>query len=201
MSFDYLPLGEVLNHLAGSEPTPGGGTASALAGATSCALSEMVLGLTLGREKYAAAQAELAPLLPDARALRAEFLRLADADSAAYEGFVRAMKLPKGNQDEADARRRAMQQAAFRAAEVPLHTAQAAVEALRIAERCAKLGNTNARSDSVVAALLAWTCFHGARLNVLANLASCEPKQAEQLRAQLAPLEPRAEHLLAAARA
>lgn len=201
MSYAFLPFDEVLNHLASREPAPGGGTASALAGAMSCALSEMVLGLTLGRERFAAAQAELAPLLPEARALRAELLRLADEDAAAYRGFARAAKLPKATPSEAEARRRATQHAALRAAEVPLRTAEAALEALRVAERCAKLGNPNARSDAAVGALLAWSCFDGARRNVLANLPSCAAREAEQLRARLAPLEARGGELLALARA
>ncbi|MCA1813747.1 MAG: cyclodeaminase/cyclohydrolase family protein [Halobacteriales archaeon] len=201
MSWGSLPFENVLDHLASPAPAPGGGTASALSGAMSCALSEMVLGLTLGREKFAGVEAELAPLVPQVRALRADLLRLADADSAAYEGFVRAMKLPKATQPEQAERKRAIEQAALHAAEVPLRTAQAAVEAARIAERCAKLANPNARSDAVVAALLAWSCFEGARRNVLANLPSMEPKRAEQLRAQLAPLEPEADRLLARARA
>jgi len=114
---------------------------------------------------------------------------------------VRALKLPKATPSEQEQRKVALQQAAQHAGQVPLHTAQAALEALRIAGQCARLGNPNAKSDSVVAALLAWSCFHGARLNVLANLPSMEPKQAEAFRAQLLPLDARAEELLAAARA
>lgn len=181
MSFGPLPLESFLDRLAGTEPTPGGGTASAVAGALACALAELVLGLTLGREKFKAAEPELAPLLSRARAMRAELLRLADEDSRAYEGFVAAARLPKATPQEQAARRAAMAEAALRAAEVPLRTQGLAVEALRVLGACARLGNPSARSDAEVGSLLAWSAAHGARANVLVNLPGLgdEPKAAD----------------------
>lgn len=202
MSWSPLPLEGWLDRLASKEPTPGGGSAAAVAGATACALGEMVLGLTLGREKFAAVEAQLAPLLPEFRELRAEFLRLADQDSAAYDAFMAAVRLPKATPAEQEARKAAMQQAAKRAAEVPLHTAQAAVEALRRLALVARLGNPNARSDAVVGAMHAWTAYHGARLNVLANLDGLgDPSSAAQFRRDLDHLAKEAEGLLGEARA
>lgn len=201
MSYGPLPIEGFLDRLASHEPTPGGGTAAALAGATASALAEMVLQLTLGREKFKDAEPQLAPLLPDARELRAEFLRLADEDSRAYEAFVAAGRLPKGTSAEQDARKAAMQRAALWAAEVPLHTAQAALEALRILAKLARLGNPSARSDALVGAWHAWAAFQGGRLNVLANLDSLgDASRSARFRAELERLGKEAEALLAEAR-
>ena len=201
MSFAPLPLEGYLDKLAGREPTPGGGTAAAVAGATAAALAEMVLGLTLGRAKYAAVEPELAPLLPRARALRATFLRLADDDSAAYDGFVQAGRMPKATPEEQAARDAAMRAAALRASEVPLATAQRSVEALEVLAALARKGNPNARSDAVVGALHAWVAYQGARLNVEANLPGLgDPARAQALQGELAQLGKRAEALLAEAR-
>jgi formiminotetrahydrofolate cyclodeaminase len=201
MSLGPLPLEAYLDRLASTAPAPGGGTAAAIAGATGAALAEMVLGLTLGREKYASVQARLEPLLPDARALRDEFLRLADEDARAYEAFVRAGKLPKASPEEQAARKAAMQHAALGAAEVPLRTARAAVEALRVLAPIAKLGNPNARSDAIVGAWHAHAAYQGARLNVLANLDGIgDAAKAAQLRAEVEALGKDAEAFLAEAR-
>jgi formiminotetrahydrofolate cyclodeaminase len=201
MHFGALPLEGLLDRVASAEPTPGGGTASAVAGALGCALCEMVLGLTLGRPKFAAEEGRLAPLLPDARELRAEFLRLADEDSRAYAAFVEAARLPKGTPAEQGARSAAMRRAARRAAEVPLRTAECAVEALRIAAALGQHANPSARTDALVGALLAGSAFQGARRNVLANLDGMgDPALAQQMRGQLDTMGKLAEALLADAR-
>jgi formiminotetrahydrofolate cyclodeaminase len=201
MGFAALPLEAYLDRLASKDPTPGGGTASAIAGASACALGEMVLGLTLGREKYAAVQAELAPMLPDLTALRLEFLRLADEDSRAYASYMEAMRLPKGNAQEQEQRTLAMRRAARRAAEVPLRTAAASVEASRRLAVLAAKGNPNARSDAIVGALHAWTALQGATLNVQANLDGMgDAALAQAMRRDLERFTKEAEDLLARAR-
>lgn len=198
MSFGPLPLEGYLDRLASKEPTPGGGTASAVAGATACALGEMVVGLTLGKEKFASVEAQLAPLVAEFRELRDEFLRLADRDSAAYETYMAAARLPKASPAEQAARKDAMQRAAAGAAHVPLLTAQAAVETLHRLALVARLGNPNARSDAVVGALHAWTAFQGARLNVLANLDGLgDAAKAAELQSEVDRLAKEAEGLFA----
>ncbi|HEV8359822.1 MAG TPA: cyclodeaminase/cyclohydrolase family protein [Candidatus Thermoplasmatota archaeon] len=194
-----LPLENVLDHLASAEPTPGGGTAAALAGATGAALAEMVLGLTLGKDKFKDREATLAPLLPQARNFRALFLSLADQDSAAYEGFVRAMRLPKATPAEQAARKAQLQGAALVATEVPLATMRAAAGLLAVLQSVAQLGNPNARSDAWVGAHFAWVAFEGGRLNVQANLDQLLPEHAARIRAEVAELAKRAEALHAGA--
>ena len=45
-------VSEFIESLASDAPAPGGGSASALMGATGAALAAMVANLTLGKEKY-----------------------------------------------------------------------------------------------------------------------------------------------------
>ena len=44
---------EFLAELSSKKPTPGGGGAAALGGATGVSLGQMVINLTLGKKKYA----------------------------------------------------------------------------------------------------------------------------------------------------
>src|SRR5438105_2580519 len=53
---DAVPIGAFLDRVAEASPTPGGGTAAAVAGALAAALASMVANLTLGKKKYAMSQ-------------------------------------------------------------------------------------------------------------------------------------------------
>jgi len=125
---EYLkePLKAYIDALASGEPTPGGGSAAALVGALGAALNSMVANFTVGREKFAAVEAEVRGLLEQSERLRAELQRLTQADTEAYGQYAAASKLPRNSDEEKAARAAAMQQALRAAAEVPRAAAAAA---------------------------------------------------------------------------
>ena len=65
-----MSLTKFLEKLATKEPVPGGGGASALAGAIGVALGNMVGSLTVGKKKYAAVEAEIIELNAKAEEVR-----------------------------------------------------------------------------------------------------------------------------------
>lgn len=172
--FSRLSVAEFLGAIAAQTPTPGGGTAAAVAGAMGAALAEMVAVLTLSKEKYAAAHDAMRPIAEAAPLVRAEFLALAREDSEAYDEVVGARKLPKETDEEKAERSRRIASANHRAAEVPMRTARAAVRLLAALPELAEKGNPNAASDVGAAALLLDACVEGALLNVGINLAGVE---------------------------
>lgn len=157
--------------VAGSAPVPGGGSVSALAGQLAAALAQMVAGLTVGRKKYAAVEAEMASLAKEAVALSARLGSLVQEDADAYALVSAAYRLPSDG-EAAAAREAAIQLALVKAAEVPLETARACSDVARLAAVCAARGNTNAVSDAGVAALLAEAACRGAAYNVGINVAA-----------------------------
>jgi glutamate formiminotransferase/formiminotetrahydrofolate cyclodeaminase len=161
-----------LERIAASTPTPGGGSASAICGALSAALSRMVANLAVGKPGYEHTQADLSQVDTRGIELQGRFLALASEDADAYDAVVAAMRLPKASDDERAARREAMQSAYQRAAQVPMETIGAALEALEIAALAAERGNRSAITDAGVAALLAEAAMRGAALNVRVNLAA-----------------------------
>jgi formiminotetrahydrofolate cyclodeaminase len=192
-----LPLSDLTARLASREPIPGGGSASAIAGAMGAALVGMVAELTVGRRDALAHAAEIEPIRDEAARLRAELLGLAEADAAAYEAVVRARRLPRGVDEEAEVRRAAIATATRGATEAPLRIARTAASVLELAHRLAPIGNPNAASDAGVAALLAAAAVRGAALNVRINLpylAADDPLRA-QAPGELAGLETRAAQL------
>jgi len=171
-----------LARLASDSPTPGGGSAAALAGAMGAALVVMVCNLTIGRDKFKEVESELRLVHAEATKLESAMSSLVRRDAEAYAGFVDAMKLPKATDAEKAARKRAMGEAAVRAAEIPLETMRVALEVMRLAVVVATKGNPHAASDGAVAALLGRAALRSADMNVRINLPSV---QDETLRAKM----------------
>jgi glutamate formiminotransferase/formiminotetrahydrofolate cyclodeaminase len=162
--------------VAGPTPAPGGGSVAAHAGALAAALAQMVAGLTVGRKKYAAVEAEMKEIALKAAALVNELSSLGPKDAAAYTVVMAAYKLPGETEADAAAKKRHIDDALMGAAEVPLETARACVRVLELAQAVATRGNTNAVSDAGVAALLAHAACRGAIYNVRINVASLDDK-------------------------
>ncbi|HZO26216.1 MAG TPA: cyclodeaminase/cyclohydrolase family protein [Chloroflexota bacterium] len=176
-----LRVEEFLGRLASGDPTPGGGSASALAGALGASLVSMVCNLTLGRERYASFEVDARALQAEADALRMRLQRGIDEDAAAYDGVMATYRLPRGSDEEKAARSAAIQKATQAAALVPLALAEAGATVIDLAERALGKTNPNAASDLAVAALLGVAALDGAAANVEINLVSLkdEPAKAE----------------------
>jgi formiminotetrahydrofolate cyclodeaminase len=165
-------LGGYLDALAAATPAPGGGSAAGVAGAMGAALVEMVAGLSLAKSDAAGAEHSglQRTALERARSARVELLQLADDDAVAYGGFMEALRLPKGSDDERAARTAAISAAAQRAAEVPLATLRATVAVAEAARSILDKSLLAAASDLEVAARFARASGESAAENVEANL-------------------------------
>lgn len=155
-----------IDQLAGGAPTPGGGSAAALAGTLAAALVAMVARLTVGRKAYAAVDAQARAIVEEAEQLRGELRRLVDEDAAAYEGVSLAYKIPK----DVPGRAHALDEALLAAARPPAEVVKRARRLLALAQTIEQIGNKNAVSDARVAGMLAKTAIDGATENVNANL-------------------------------
>ena len=171
-----VSLSGFVSSVASSTPTPGGGSVSAHVGALAAALAQMVAGLTVGRKKYAAVDAEMKQIGLDAADLGNELAALVEADARAYTAVSNAYKLPKEPDDAAVRRTEAITEALLGASRVPLDTARACARVAELASAVAVKGNTNAVSDAGVAALLAEAACRGAAYNVRINIAALEDK-------------------------
>jgi glutamate formiminotransferase/formiminotetrahydrofolate cyclodeaminase len=162
--------------VASSAPTPGGGSVAAHVGALAAALTQMVAGLTAGKKKYAAVDAEMREVSLRAAALVNELSALVARDAAAFSEVSTAYKLPADTADATARKEKAVTKALLAAAAVPLDTARACAHVAELAVTVATKGNTNAASDAGVAALLADAGCRGAVLNVRINVASLSDK-------------------------
>lgn len=163
-------LEEFLDDLASGEPTPGGGAAAAVVGAMSAALVSMVANVTLNSRDYTRVHGKAASTAERCTELREKFYKLADDDAAAFDGYMRAIRMPKTTRKESAARDEAICEAARRAATVPLETLELCVECGALAAEAAVRWSAAARSDAVEAALLAKAAAVSAAHNVHANM-------------------------------
>ena len=169
-SFSHQSLGEFLERLASGEATPGGGSASALAGALAASLVCMVCRLTLGREKFVSVSEQMQEMLTQAEGLRERLTSAVDADAEAYKAVLSAYALPRSDQAQRFARAESIQAALRQATRVPLAVAVDCARVLDMARVVVQVANPSAFSDSAVSELLAEAGLRGALRNVAINL-------------------------------
>jgi formiminotetrahydrofolate cyclodeaminase len=172
--FADLTVSAFVDALANTEPTPGGGTASAIAGAMGTALLMMVAGLQKTRGNNDAERATLGDVRTTLVSVRDRLLTLADTDTEAYNQVIAAFRLPKATDDDKAARREAIQRGTRAATEAPLEILRTVVEALGHGKPVAQFGNPSAASDVRVALELLEAAASGASANVEINLTSLD---------------------------
>jgi len=192
-----LKVSEFVDRLGAGTPTPGGGSAAALAGTLAAALGGMVCELTLGKTKYEPVRPEMEKARQALAGYRKDLLALVDRDSEAYDEVSKALKLPKETPAEKAARQQALGRASQFATEIPVKTAETCLAVMEQVKRVAEIGNANAASDAGVAAHLAHTGVAGAVLNVRINLSGLPDKDlAGRMETRVARLEQEAARLL-----
>jgi formiminotetrahydrofolate cyclodeaminase len=170
MKHPEKPLTMLLAEFRSSAPTPGGGSAAALAGALGASLLSMVASLPKPR----AASDEELQKLEEAGARSTELAKsletLIERDSEAYDLVIGAYRLPKGTDEEKAARSARIQDALKAATQAPLDVMRACAAGIKLVPVLTAYGNANASSDVQVGLELLRAGLRGARLNVEINL-------------------------------
>ena len=164
-----LDLRAFADETASESPAPGGGSASAYAGALGAALGTMVANLSAHKAGWDARWEEFSDWAEQGQRIKDELLALVDEDTAAFSRVLAALALPKGTAAEKAARTAAIQAATRTAIEVPFRVMQLSAAALPLAVAMAEQGNPNSVSDAGVGALCARAAVRGAYLNVRIN--------------------------------
>ena len=153
--------------LASKAAVPGGGGASALAGAIGIALGNMVGSLTVGKKTYADVEEEIIECKKKADEIAKEFLELMDKDAEAFEPLSKAYGLPKSTPEEIAKKAEIMETCA---------------RGIDLVEVFAAKGSRIALSDAGVGATLLKSAMQGASLNVYINTKSMKDRRkAEEL--------------------
>jgi glutamate formiminotransferase / formiminotetrahydrofolate cyclodeaminase len=164
-------LREFTDELSTDSPAPGGGSVAALAGALGAALAAMVANLSHGKKGLESRQGRLDAIAVRGQEIKDRMLTAVDADTAAFDRLLEAMRLPKGTAEEQAARQEAIAEATVAAIEVPLGVLEACPEVIALCREVARIGLQASRSDAGTGAQVARAAAAGAYQNVCINLA------------------------------
>ena len=151
-------------------PAPGGGSAAAYSGALGISLAGMVAGLSMAKKGYESKWKKFSTASIKAQQFKQTLLGLVDADTAAFNSIIKAIRMPKENDEDKAKRNDAIHNATKNAIQVPLSTMKTAAEALSINLLMMEEGNPSSFSDAAVGALCLHAAVEGAYYNVKTNL-------------------------------
>jgi len=169
-----MEIEQFLDQLASATPTPGGGSASALAGALSASLAAMVAGLSFEKGKLKAREAK--EIRTMALTIQKRLLRAVDRDARSFDGVMAAFRLPKATEKQRLRRSTMIQRAYQKATSTPRVVCEESIQLLHFCRVLALRGNPNAWSDTGVATFLANAALEGGILNIRINLTSIQDK-------------------------
>ena len=161
---------------ASESPAPGGGSISAYMGALAAALGTMVANLSSHKAGWDDRWEYFSDWAEKGMNTMNELLALVDEDTAAFNKIMDVFGMPKGTDEEKEARAIAMEAATLYATQVPLRTMKAAYKAFDVVRAMAEEGNPNSVSDAGVGALAARSAVMGACLNVKINAAGLKDR-------------------------
>lgn len=163
-------LRDVITVAASNEPTPGGGSVSAMVACFGVAMTAMVCNLTVGKEKFKDVEPQVQEILDTAKGLLQKLEELVDADMADFNSFMATFRMPKNTDEEKASRNAAMQKALKSATDTPMEIARVCLKALEITDKLAPIGNKMAISDAGVAAVVAEAALNGVLLSADINI-------------------------------
>ena len=171
-----MDLRAFANETASESPAPGGGSISAYVGALGVSLGTMVANLSSHKRGWDERWEEFSDWAEKGQALKDELLHLVDEDTRAFNKIMDAFGMPKGTDEEKQARKDAIEGASKYAMEIPFRVMQKSFESMEVMKAMAKFGNPNSVSDAGVGALCARTAVRGAFMNVRINASGVEDK-------------------------
>jgi len=168
---------EFVEMLAGRDPVPGGGGASALVAAVGIALGNMVGSLTMGKKKYEDVQKEVTILKEKALILQKDLLSLVQKDARVFVPLAKAYGMPESNEEEKIEKREVMEECLRQACSVPYEIMGKCCDAIKICDGFAKKGSRMALSDAGAGAVFCKAALKAASLNVFINTKSMNDRE------------------------
>ncbi len=165
---------DFIDEVDSASPAPGGGSVSALVGSLGASLSRMVGHLTVNKKKFKGYSEEIQwdfmQRFEELYNIKSELNVLVDRDTEAFNHVMAAFKLSKESEEEKAARSAAIEEATYKAIDVPMVIGELSYRGLELIEYFVEYGNKNAITDLGVSALLLASALEGAILNVKINL-------------------------------
>lgn len=181
---------EFVGVLGSKSTVPGGGGASALAGAVGIALGNMVGALTVGKRKYAKVEKEMEALCREADSLQMELLVLIEKDALAFKPLAEAYSMPVETEGQRLEKERVMEERLLVASTVPMEIMKKCTRAIEMHRIFGEKGNNIAISDVGAGVVICYGALRAASFNIFINTAAMK----DRLKAEI--LKERAEAMI-----
>lgn len=165
MDMQEMKINEFLGKLGSSDAVPGGGGASALAGALGASLGMMVGSLTLGKKKYADVEEDIKAMMREMSEVSENLAACVNKDAEMFAPLAEAYSIPK----DAAGRDETLEKCLKDAAATPLEIMKLSARAVELLEDFAKKGSKLVISDAATGAALCRGAMLGAAVNVKVN--------------------------------
>ena len=160
-----LKINDFLDRLGSADAVPGGGGASALAGALGSSLGTMVGSLTVGKKKYADVEEDIKALMAEMRELSGRLVECVNKDAELFAPLAEAYGIPK----DAPGRDEILEKCLRDAASAPFEIMELSCKAIELLEQFAAKGSKLVVSDAATGAALCKGALLGAAVNVRVN--------------------------------
>ena len=155
--------------LISKSPVPGGGGASALAGALAACLGGMAVQLTRGKKKFIPVDEMLKAQLESLEESRKTLLYCMDEDAAAFEPLSKAYGMPAETEQQKEQKQAVLETCLCRAAQPPMKILQTGAEVAASLQALSGHISKLVISDLGCAAAMARACMQCAAMNVWVN--------------------------------
>ncbi len=164
-----MDLVRFADETASEAPAPGGGSISAYMGVLGSALGTMVANLSAHKRGWDDQWEYYSQWAEKGQYIKEKLLKLVDDDTAAFNGIIDAVRMPKSTPEEINLRTMAMEQATKHAIAIPALVMHTAFECFPLLDAMAQRGMVQSISDVGVGVLAVHSAIHGAWLNVQIN--------------------------------
>jgi len=165
-----MTLTAFADELSADSPAPGGGSVAALAGALAAGLATMVANLSHAKKGFEDRREALERIAVRGQEIKDRLVAAVDADTAAFDRYLAALRLPRATEEEKATRKTALDEATIGTIEVPLITLEATPEIVELCREVAAIGLPASLSDAGTGAETARAAASGAYQNVCINL-------------------------------
>ncbi len=164
-----LKLNDFADETAGESMAPGGGSISAYVGALGVSLGTMVANLSAHKAGWDERWEFFSEWAEKGQAYKKKLMYLVDEDTNAFNKIIDGFRMPKGSENEIEARKKAIEEATKYATEIPFQVMETAFQSMEVPQAMLKEGLQSSLSDAGVGILCARAAVMGAYFNVRIN--------------------------------
>ncbi len=173
------PLRRIMEQLARSEPTPGGGSVASIVAALGAAMTSMTANFSQG-EGYEEAEQHVAQALQDMEYISSACEWLMADDMESFGQYIEALQLPKLTPEQQEERRLTLYETRIQSIDTPLRLMECCLYGMYSAAPLIAVCNRTVLSDVGISIILFEAAAHSSLLTVNINLVTLKDEEQKQ---------------------